>query len=212
MISRYLDPFFHLGLRILRNIYLEMELAIPITKFNPENIIWGSPRDGPFRRTIPFGYKEDKIKLNNLILTLNPLKVIDIDQVKNQLILEERIPSSIPKIEQLQINIIHELEQNTANWIEPSKIPLNIRSPLQLWVKSKRLTLYLSPEPSSLIFYTDAGQIPFTEDLIKPGDVIRAIIKIQGLSLQISDNGIWTGKSRIQHQILQIFKVSTAVD
>jgi hypothetical protein len=212
MISTYLDPFFHLGLRILRNIYLEMELAIPITKFNPENIIWGSPRDGPFRRTIPFGYKEDKIKLNNLILSLNPLKVIDIDQVKNQLILEEIIPSSIPKIEQLQINIIHELEQNTSNWIEKSKIPLNIRSPLQLWVKSKRLTLYLSPEPSSLNFYTDAGQIQFTEDLIKPGDIIRAIIKIQGLSLQVSDNGIWTGKSRIQHQILQIFKISTAVD
>jgi hypothetical protein len=83
MISRYLDPFF-LGLRILRTPYLEMELAIPITRFNPENIIWGSPRDGPFRRTIHFAYKEDKIKLNNLVLALNPLKVIEIDQIKNQ--------------------------------------------------------------------------------------------------------------------------------
>jgi hypothetical protein len=211
MISRYLDPFF-LGLRILRTPYLEMELAIPITRFNPENIIWGSPRDGPFRRTIHFAYKEDKIKLNNLVLALNPLKVIEIDQIKNQLILEEYIPCSIPKIEQLQVNIIHELEHNTSNWIEISRIPSTIRLPLQLWVKSKRLTLYLSPDPTSLNFYTEDGQIPFTEDLIKPGDTIRAIIKIQGLSLQVSENGIWTGKSRIQHQILQIFKISTSVD
>jgi len=188
-----------------------MELAIPITKFNPEYIIWGSPRDGPFRRSIPFGYKENKIKLNNLILALNPLKIVEIDRVKNHLVLEDQESSSIPKIEQLQCNIIHELEENTSRWIDPSRIPSNIRSPLQLWVKAKRLILYLSPDPTSLNFYTEAGQIPFTEDLIKPGDTIRAIIKIQGLSLQVSDNDIWTGKSRIQHQILQIFKVSTTV-
>ena len=189
-----------------------MEVAIPITRFDPEKIVWGAPRDGSFRRTIPFGYKENNIKLNSLILALNPLRIIEIDRVKNQIILEEQIPSSIPKIEQLQANIIHELEHNPSNWIEKTRIPVNIRSPLQHWVKAKRLNLYLSPDPTSLIFYNEDGQIPFSEGLIKPGDTIRAIIKIQGISLQVSENDIWTGKSRIQHQILQIFKISAAVD
>jgi hypothetical protein len=35
----------------------------------------------------------------------------------------------------------------------------------------------------------------------------KVIIKIHGLSLQMSEDDIWTGKSRIQHHILQIYKI-----
>jgi hypothetical protein len=42
--------------------------------------------------------------------------------------------------------------------------------------------------------------------------MIRITVKLQGLSLQMVEDNIWTGKSRIQHHILQIYKVSKEED
>ena len=50
----------------------------------------------------------------------------------------------------------------------------------------------------------------FSEKTIRPGDIIRAVVKIQGISLQMSEAEIWTGKSRIQHHILQLYKVNSS--
>jgi hypothetical protein len=190
-----------------------MEQAIPISKFDPTNVKWGPPKTGPFKRTIHFRYEENDIIFNNVILALHPLKVVEIDHEKNQLILEEskKYPY-LSKLEQFQTLVSNELEKNSSKWIEESKSPQLIKSPLQLWLKSKRLTLYLSSEPDLLPFYTPTGPAIFSDTTIKPGDIIRAIVKIQGLSLQISESDIWTGKSRIQHHILQLYKVSGSSD
>ena len=190
-----------------------MELAIPITRFDPSNVRWGVPRDGAFRRIIPFGYEENQIKFNNLILVLEPLKITEIDKIKNQIVLEESKKFQyLSKIEELQLNIINELESNTCKWIDKSNVSETLRSPLQPWIKSKKLTVYLSPEPVSLQFFTENSLSIFSERSIQPGDTIRAVIKIQGLSLQMTGDDIWTGKSRIQHQILQIYKFSATTN
>ena len=70
--------------------------------------------------------------------------------------------------------------------------------------------MYLSDKPEQLWFYTNTGLSTFSEKTIKPGDMIRAIVKIQGISLQMSENDIWTGKSRIQHHILQLYKLNSS--
>jgi hypothetical protein len=92
--------------------------------------------------------------------------------------------------------------------MEESKYPASGCLPLQLWLKSRKLTLYLSAQPELLPFFTEAGSAVFSRDTIKPGDLIRAVVKIQGLSLQMSEDDTWTGKSRIQHHVLQLYKVN----
>ena len=190
-----------------------MEFAIPISQFNPANVKWGQPRSHPFRRTIPFEYADNNIKFNNLIISLNPLKISEIDLEKNQIILEEvKKGSFLNKLDELQHTVSEELLHNAKKWIDETRLPAVIQSPLQQWLKSKKINLYLSAEPKSLCFFTEDGPAIFSTDLVKPGDTIRAVIKIHGLSLQMSENDNWTGKSRIQHNILQLYKISSELD
>jgi hypothetical protein len=185
-----------------------MEFAIPISRFVPAHVKWGQIKSFPFRKTIPFEYEENNIKYNNLILSLCPLKVVEVDFEKNQIVLEEtKKLSYLQKLEQFQQMVDDELTNNSKKWIDKSKMPSVIQRPLQPWLKSKRLTLYLSAEPGSLVFFTEDGPAKFSSETIKPGDTLRAIVKIHGISLQTSDDDVWTGKSRIQHTILQVYKV-----
>jgi len=185
-----------------------MEFAIPITQFDSSNVRWAQPRSGPFRKTIPFMYEEGPTHFNNLVIALQPLKIVEVDYEKNQMVLEEdkRYPF-LSKIEQFQNTISSELDKRSKQWLEEAK---NVtKSPLQQWLKSGRLTLYLSDKPELLNFYTDTGPSTFSDKTVKPGDIIRAIVKIQGISLQMSEDDLWTGKSRIQHHILQLYKLRT---
>jgi len=185
-----------------------MELSIPITQFDASNVKWGQPRPGPLRKTITFSYEENKISFNNLIVTLPPLRVVEVDMERNQLILEESNNNLLARLEQLQLKVNSELEEKSKQWLKDTKLPAVVKCPLQPWVKSNRITLYLSDKPESLCFYTQEGNSVFSDKTVKPGDMILSTVKIHGLSLQMSDNDLWTGKSRIQHQILQLYKLS----
>ena len=201
------------GLSIIRIYKAVMDLAIPISRFDPGRVKWGQPRDGPFRRIIPFGYEENPVNLSNLILVLHPLKIAEIDWSRSQIVLEDSNKLQfLSKLEQLQANVIQELEKNFTKWVDETKAPRVVKNPLQLWLKSKRITLYLSADPSTLSFHDTDGPSVFSQQNIKPGDIIRAVIKIQGVSLQMSEDDIWTGKSRIQHHILHLYKVASCVD
>jgi hypothetical protein len=188
-----------------------MEFAIPISRFDPTHVHWGQPRSGPFRRTIPFGYDESNIQLNNLILILQPLRIVEIDWMRNQIVLEEskKLPF-LSRLEQFQTLVTNEIENQSRHWLNDCKPPSGTSISLQPWLKSKKLTLYLSAQPDTLPFFTESGSAVFSEKTIKPGDILRAVVKIQGVSLQMSEDDIWTGKSRIQHHILQLYKVSSA--
>ena len=185
-----------------------MEFAIPISRFDPSNVIWGESRIGPFRRTVPFKYSENQTVLNSLIIVLQPLRILEIDWIHNQLILEEtKSMSFLTKLEQFQTSVNCGLEKNSKEWLQGSK-GAQACLPLQPWLKSRRLTLYLSAQPETLPFFLESGSAIFSEKTIKPGDLIRAVVKIQGISLQMTEDNIWTGRSRIQHHVLQLYKVT----
>ena len=189
-----------------------MEFAIPISRFDPSHVRWGPPRIGPFRRTIPFGYEDTQVVFSTLSVVLQPLRVIELDWSKNQVVLEEIRPMSfLLKLEQLQTLVNSWLDVHSNKWLEGSPPFSGISLPLQPWIKSRKITLYLSSSPETLPFFTeDTGPSIFSDKTIQPGDLIRAIVKIHGISLQMSDDNIWTGKSRIQHQILQLYKVTSS--
>ena len=195
-----------MGLRLLRARYLAMEFAVPISIFDISKIKWAEPKSGPFRKTIPFTYEDDTLHFNNLIISLHPLKVSELDMERNQLTLEDtRKNSHLIKIEQFQANVCSDLEKWSKEHLESSKSTIT-KFPLQPWLKSGKLTLYLSDKPDHLSFYNDTVPSIFSDKTVKPGDMISAIVKIQGVSLQMSEDDIWTGKSRIQHHILQLHK------
>jgi hypothetical protein len=185
-----------------------MEIAIPISEFDTFKVKWSQPKTGPFRKTIPFTYEHNSIQFNSLIIGLHPLKVVEVDMERNQLTLEESKKSTLlTKISHFQHSVNIEIEKRSKAWSEDFKT-----CSIQPWLKSNRLTLYLSDKPETLSFYTEDGPDVFSDKTVKPGDMIRAIVKIQGVSLQMSEDNIWTGKSRIQHHILQLYKLSGTTD
>ena len=187
-----------------------MEFAIPISRFDPSRVTWGDPRSGPFRKIIPFGYSENSMRLNNLIIVLQPLRIVEIDWARNQVILEEskKIPF-LTKLDHFQNNITAEIESIPKHSLHDVHLAHRAQVSLQPWLKSKKLTLYLSSQPDTLPFFTETGQAIFSEANIKAGDIIRAVVKVQGVSLQMTEDNVWTGKSRIQHHILQLYKVKS---
>lgn len=185
-----------------------MEFAIPLSDFDISKLKWSEPRSDNFRKTIQFTYEDNSICFNNLIIAMQPLRVSEIDNERHQIILEdEEGKTTLDKIEEFQKSLCTELEKYSRNLLEDTRGIVKL--PLQPWLKSGKLSLYLTDKPDQLNFYMDKGLTAFSEKTVKPGDIIRAVVKIHGISLQISEDGIWTGKSRIQHHILQLYKVSS---
>lgn len=183
-------------------------MAIPISRFDPLHVRWAQPRISQFKRTIPFTYNDNQVILNSVIIVLQPLQIVEIDWTRNQMVLEETNKMSfLSKLEQFQALVSNGLIKNSKNWLEGSKGAEDCL-PLQLWLKSRKLTLYLSSHPDLLPYFTESGPAVFSDKTVKPGDLIRAVVKIHGLSLQMSEDDVWTGKSRIQHHVLQLYKVT----
>jgi len=188
-----------------------MEFAIPISRFDSAHVLYTNARLGPFRKTIPFGYSENSISFNSLILALEPLKVVEIDWDKNQMVLEEFTPLSfLSKLDQFQKSVNMQITSNFRKFLDDDELPdaLNI-FPLQSCMKGRRITLYLSSDPSQLTFFMDTESATFSKEVVKPGDIIRAVVRLYGISLQMTHDNIWTGKSRIQHHILELYKVNS---
>jgi hypothetical protein len=191
-----------------------MEFAIPISRFDPANVKWGSPHVGPFRKIIPFEYQDNQLYFSTLTLALEPMKVVGIDWDRNQIVLEESDSISfLSKLENFQRLININIAGNYKSWFHEGELPdFSLLSPLQPWLKNRRITLYLSSDPKSLSFYAESVKATFSEKTVKPGDLIRANVKLHGISLQVSHEGTWTGKSRIQHNILDLYKVTVNHD
>jgi len=194
-----------------------MEFAIPVTRFDPNNVTLNQPRGGSYKKTIPFGYNDNSLTFSSLVLSLEPLKVVEIDWDKNQLILEEFTGLSfLSKLEQFQKSVNTQITNNFRKFLTDDELPDTLTiSPLQSCVKSRRITLYLSNDPSSLPFFatgdTATGTCKFSKDTVQPGTLLRVVVRLHGVSLQMTPSNIWTGKSRIQHHVLELYKVSSAM-
>lgn len=181
-----------------------MEFAIPLSTLDISNVKWAEPRSDHLRKTIQLTYQDNSVCFNNLIIAMQPLRVVEIDNVLHQIILEDEPgKTTLDKIDQFQKAVSADLEKYSKSSVEI------VKSPLQPWLKSGKLSLYLTDKPEQLVFYTNNVLSTFSEKTVKPGDIIRAVVKIQGISLQMSEGDIWTGKSRIQHHILQLYKVTS---
>ena len=187
-----------------------MEFAIPISRFDPSKVRWGLIKNGPFRKTISFNYKDNNQTFNSLNLILEPLTVFYVDWDKKQLILEESSQGHfLTKIEQLQTVVNNQIKKQYTEWLDGTVFPKSEEiAPLQPWLKSQKLVLYLSSDPSSIPFFTENGSEVISEKSLKPGDLIRAVVCLQGISLQLSESNNWLGKSRIQHYLIKLYHIT----
>jgi len=190
-----------------------MEFAIPITRFDPNNVTLNQPRSGSYKKTIPFGYTDNSLTFSSLVLNLEPLKIVEIDWDKNQLVLEEYTSLSfLSKLEQSQRLVNNQINTNFRKFLIDDELPDTLTIlPLQSCVKSRRITLYLSNEPSNLPFFNDGLAAKFSRETVQPGDLIRVIVRLHGVSLQMTPNNICTGKSRIQHHVLELYKLTNSM-
>jgi hypothetical protein len=201
-----------------------MEFAIPVTRFDPNNVTLNQPRSGSYKKTIPFGYTDNSLTFSSLVLSLEPLKVVEIDWDKNQLVLEEYTGLSfLSKLEQFQKLVNSQISTNFRKFLTDDELPDTLTIlPLQSCVKSRRITLYLSNEPSNLPFFSDpatatgattstAAACKFSKNTVQPGSLLRVVVRLHGVSLQMTPSNIWTGKSRIQHHVLEVYKVSSVM-
>lgn len=188
-----------------------MELGIPLSKFAVSNVSWSYPRSGSFRRTIPIEYSDQGVHFSGLVLVLQPLKVVGYDEEKSQLILEDHKRSQcFSKLEGLQTWVTNSLEEQYTSWLAGMTIPRE--HSMQPWIRQKKLSLHLSSQKDKTPLFTRAGMTQINQTTVKPGDILRAVVKIQGLSLQMENDTIWTGKSRIQHHVLQLYKIEPTND
>jgi hypothetical protein len=189
-----------------------MELAIPLTKFIPTNVRWGTPRSGAFRRTIPFLYEDNQTTFTSLVLVLQPLRIVEYDADRNQLVLEDvkRTPTSFNKLELLQTTVAQALDKYTRVWLDGTPFPKDGAQPIQPWVRNRRITIHLSSQKELMPMFGESGRLEVNTETLKPGTFLRLVVKLQGLSLQMSADDVWTGKSRIQHHVLQMYQVDPA--
>jgi hypothetical protein len=187
-----------------------MEFAIPLSRFDPVNVRWATPRPGASKQTVGFLYEDTTLRATSLILVLEPLEVVFIDWEKKQINLKESEAhmSFLSKVNQFQKIVHSAIVKHAKEWIGEELLIPNAPVITQPLLKSGIVTLYLSSDPSVLTFTTSSGIKAISQETLKPGDLIRVVVKLYGASLQMSDANMWTGRSRIQHTILQIYKVS----
>jgi hypothetical protein len=187
-----------------------MEFAIPLAKCNPENIKIEDIKSFSFRKILPIEYTEGKTCFKNLIISLPPLKVREIHLEKNQVTLEESEETNqLQILEKIQEKLLTFLEINYTKWFHEIEIRDVKKIIFQPWINSKRITLFLPSNTTTFSYFTENGQSVFSSNSLKPGEIVRAFINIHGLCLQLLENNNWTGRSRIQHKTLHLYKILT---
>jgi hypothetical protein len=185
-----------------------MDFAIPISRFETGNVELVKQPTNKF--SLGFSYKDGQFCNTPILLVLEPLKVVFIDWSKHQINLkeDENYMSFLSKFLAFQKNIHESLGKHAKEWLGESYSEDMSYFATQPLFKSGILTLYMSSALDSVTYVADQKEQNFLNETLQPGDLVRIVVKLYGVSLQKSESEIWTGKSRIQHSILQIYKVN----
>ena len=185
-----------------------MDFAIPLSRFEAGNVELVKQPTNKF--TLGFSYKDGQFCNMPILLVLEPLEIVFIDWSKHQINLKENedFMSFLSKITVLQKNIHESIGKHAKEWLGESYSEEISYFSTQPLFKSGILTLYMSSALDYITYIADQKEQVLEKETLQPGDLVRIVVKLYGVSLQKSDSEIWTGKSRIQHTILQMYKVN----
>jgi hypothetical protein len=203
-----------------------MEWCVPLQKLEVPKIVLGNLQTKPHRETkpiAPLGYIDGPMVMPVLTVLLPHLVVDSYNSADGRLELVLDSPQSIGKLTSIQTGLVGSITNSQHSWFGTRKYSQTEISDLfQPMIDGNKLHLYC---PSTLVEKRKgSGVIKVWKEgswiegvrpgLFSPGQKIRVALQIQGISLQLTGDSLWTGRSRLQHRILGIFlqtpKLTTA--
>lgn len=194
-----------------------MEWSVPLQKLEVNKIVLGNPSSRPHRETkplAPLGYIDGAMVMPILTILLPHMMVDSYNSANGrlELILDSSLSSG--KLTSIQNALVHSIKNSQQSWFGQVKFSqTEINDLFQPMVDGNKLHLYC---PSTLIEKRKGtGVIKIWKDgvwiegvrpgLLVAGQKIRVALQIQGISLQVSSDNEWSGRSRLQHRVLGIF-------
>jgi hypothetical protein len=194
-----------------------MEWCVPLQKLEVTKIVLGNLQTRPHRETkpiAPLGYIDGAMVMPVLTVLLPHLIVDSYNSADGRLELLLDSQQSIGKLSSIQTGLITSITNSQHSWFGTRKYSqTEINDLFQPMIDGNKLHLYC---PSTLVEKRKgAGVIKVWKEgswiegvrpgLFVPGQKIRVALQIQGISLQLTGDSLWTGRSRLQHRILGIF-------
>ena len=194
-----------------------MEWCVPLQKLEVPKIVLGNLQVKPHRETkpiAPLGYIDGAMVMPVLTVLLPHLVVESYNSADGRLELILDSPQSIGKLTSIQTGLITSITNSQHSWFGTRKYSqAEINDFFQPMIDENKLHLYC---PSTLVdkrkgtgvirVWKEGSWIEGVRPgLFVPGQKIRVALQIQGVSLQLMGDSVWTGRSRLQHRILGIF-------
>jgi len=193
-----------------------MEWTVPAQTFVPGNVHILAPNKSQ-KPVAALTYKEDDITFPAFSTLLPPVPIKSYDSDTGKLVLSlVGVPAILNKFIALQTRILETIHSNYTTWF-PSERQHSLdelSAGFQPLIQNNCLHLYCplvtvgSFNEISVFSGTSwsKGTVPIA--LLAPGKLIRAAIRLQSISFhQHPVSKALTGRFRIQHRILALFKV-----
>jgi hypothetical protein len=193
-----------------------MEWTVPAQTFTVSNVDIVAPSKSQ-KPIAALGYKDDDISMPCFSTLLPPLPIKSYDSETGKLVLSlVGAPAILNKLVALQTRILQTIHANYTTWF-PSERQRSLEetaNSFQPLIQNNCIHLYCplvtvgSFNEISVFSGTSwsKGVIPAT--MLAPGKTIRAAIRLQSISFhQHPVSKVLTGRFRIQHRILTIFKM-----
>lgn len=179
-----------------------MILSVPYQAIEIGNIILNDFQyDNKGRNIIPITYKDNSIEMNDLSILTPPLKIIDYDSQSCRLRLDispDSVDQFVVKLLSVQEYIISTVYLYKMPCIEFGVTRDVIDNMFQPLINGNVLSVYLFP---STVVKTSDNSTKIIGS-IKPGSMIRFVIRISGISYLLPQK-----KLRLQHSIPSVWSV-----
>lgn len=194
-----------------------MEWCVPLQKLEVTKIVLGNLQTRPHRETkpiAPLGYIDGAMVMPVLTVLLPHLVIDSYNSADGRLELLLDSQQSIGKLTSIQTGLVTSITNSQHLWFGTRKYSqAEINEFFQPMIEGNKLHLYC---PSTLVEKRKGvGVIRVWKEgnwvegvrpgLFVPGQKVRVALQIQGISLQLTGDSLWTGRSRLQHRILGIF-------
>lgn len=194
-----------------------MEWCVPLQKLEVNKIVLGNPSSRPNREmkpVAPLGYIDGAMIMPVLTILLPHMVIDSYNSANGRLELLIDSTMSVNKLTSIQNGLMNSICNSQQMWFGRHQFTREDMNDLfQPMIDGNKLHLYC---PSTLVDKRKgAGVIRLWKEgswiegvrpgLLAPGQKIRVALQIQGISLQVSSDNVWTGRSRLQHRVLGIF-------
>ena len=186
-------------------------MTFPIQGIETANIQL-SPLLTGAKLTTSISYNHPVMTMPSLSILLPIMPVHSYDPVTGHLVLQITDASHMKRLNTIQDHILKLIRVNQKGWFPDFKQRgEDIRTGFQPMVEGNLLHVYCPVTTGGhydIHLYNNEWSRS-TKGVIKVGQNIRAVLRIQGVSFhQSSVTGAWTGKFRLQHRILSLYIIN----